>query len=144
MELSQKKDQLVEELALFPDPQERLAYLIEKARAMPPLDPEYKIEAFLVEGCQSQLWLVPRFEDGKCHFSTDSDAVITKGIAGILTNLYSDAPPADILAIVPDFPAESGTTHHLTPTRRNGLSNVWKKIRAFAESCQDEVASNSN
>ncbi|MGF1483757.1 MAG: SufE family protein [Opitutales bacterium] len=134
-DLKTRKEQLVETLSLFPDPQERLAYIIEQARGMPELENTLKVKEFIVEGCQSQLWLVPRFEKGRCYFATDSDAVITKGIAGLLTELYSDAQPGEILENEPEFLAEVGITQHLTPNRRNGLSNVWKKIQSFAKAC---------
>jgi len=135
MTLAEKRNELVEDLSIIEDPQERFAYIIDNARSLPALDKEFLVDAFRVEGCQSQLWLVPRFEDGHCHFATDSDAVITKGVAGLLTELYSGYPPEDIIALPPDFLAEVGITQHLTPNRRNGLSNVWNKIRAFAEHC---------
>lgn len=136
MTLVEKKDQLVEELSFIEDPQERFAYIIDEARDQPGLDNEYKIDAFRIEGCQSNLWLVPRFENGQCFFETDSDAVITKGVAGLLTRLYSGCTPIEILNNEPDFLSEVGITQHLTPNRRNGLSNVWAKIKTFAELCQ--------
>lgn len=126
-------------LGMIDDPQERFALIIDNARALPPLEAEYKIEAFRIEGCQSQLWLVPSFENGKCFFRSDSDALITRGIAGMLAELYSNATPAEILANEPTFLAEVGITDHLTPNRRNGLSNVWKKIRAYAELYADKA-----
>lgn len=139
MTLAQKRDELVEDLSIIEDPQERFAYIIDNARELPSLGEEFKVEAFRVEGCQSQLWLVPKFEDGRCFYATDSDAVITKGVAGLLTELYSGYPPEDIIALPPDFLAEVGITQHLTPNRRNGLSNVWNKIRAFAEHCLEQA-----
>lgn len=140
MNLAEKKQALVEELSIIDDPQERFAYIIDRARQLPRLDEAYKIDTFRIDGCQSQLWLVPRLEDGKCYFSTDSDAVITRGIAGLLTDLYSDCAPNEILANEPDFLAEVGITQHLTPNRRNGLGNVWKKIRAYAGLCLENNA----
>lgn len=139
MTLNEKKQQLVEELSFITDPQERFAYIIDEARGRPPLADEYKIDAFRIEGCQSQLWLVPRFEEGCCYFETDSDAVITKGVAGLLTQLYSGSRPEEIVANPPDFLSEVGITQHLTPNRRNGLSNVWAKIRTFAELCLESA-----
>ncbi|WOO41106.1 SufE family protein [Rubellicoccus peritrichatus] len=136
MSLVEKRDQLVEELSFIDDPQERFAYIIDEAKGQSSLADEYKIDAFRIEGCQSNLWLVPRFEDGLCYFETDSDAVITKGVAGLLTNLYSGATPLEILENEPDFLTEVGITQHLTPNRRNGLSNVWVKIKTFAELCK--------
>ncbi|MGF1448739.1 MAG: SufE family protein [Opitutales bacterium] len=141
-DLKTRKEKLVETLSLFPDPQERLTYILEQARSMPALENSLKVKEFIVEGCQSQLWLVPRFEAGRCHYATDSDAVITKGIAGLLTELYSGAEPGEILANEPDFLAEVGITQHLTPNRRNGLSNVWKKIQSFASACAEETTRN--
>lgn len=141
MTLAEKKTELVEELSFIEDPQERFAFIIDEARGQPGLSEDLRIDAFRIEGCQSQLWLVPRFEDGLCYFETDSDAVITKGVAGLLTRLYSGAKPQEILDNEPDFLATVGITQHLTPNRRNGLSNVWKKIRSFAESCLKEKTS---
>lgn len=140
MTLAEKKQALVDELMIIEDPQERFAYIIDEARSAPSLTDDLKIDAFKVEGCQSQLWLVPRFEEGNCFFSTDSDAVITKGIAGLLTNLYSGFPPHEIVEHEPDFLAQVGVTQHLTPNRRNGLAGVWKRIRSFAEACQNGEA----
>lgn len=140
MTLSEKKAELVEELSFIEDPQERFSYIIDEARGQPGLTDEYRIDAFRIEGCQSQLWLVPRFEGGLCYFETDSDAIITKGVAGLLTRLYSGSKPQEILDNEPDFLATVGITQHLTPNRRNGLTNVWKKIKAFAEACRESTA----
>lgn len=134
-ELKQKKQDLVEELSIIEDSQERFAFLIDRARNRPGLDESLKIPEFLIEGCQSQLWIVPEYKDGRCWFSADSDAVITKGIAGLLTDFYSGAGPDDIIGCDPEFLTEVGITQHLTPNRRNGLSGVWRRIRSFAESC---------
>jgi len=133
MTLEEKQQKLVEDLSLFPDAHERLSFIIEGAKQRPPLDPSYKTDAFRIEGCQSNLWVVPEVKEGKCYFSADSDAVITKGIAGILTDFYSGHTPAAIIECEPDFLSEVGITQHLTPNRRNGLSNVWARIKGFAE-----------
>lgn len=132
-DLIARKNALVEELSALEDPQERFGYLIDIAKDRDPLPEDYKTEPFRIEGCQSQLWLAPRFEQGQCFFEIDSDALITKGVAGMLAELYSGSTPQEILSLEPDFLAELGITQHLTPNRRNGLSNVWKKIKAYAE-----------
>ena len=134
MDLKAKREQLIEDLSLFQDPQERLSFLIDQARGRPGLPEDLKVDAFLVEGCQSRLWLVPAFEEGLCVFETDSDAVITKGIAGVLTDFYSGARPQEILQVQPDFLEQVGITQHLTPNRRNGLTNLSKRIESFARS----------
>lgn len=135
MSIEAKRDALVEELMPFGDHFERFAYIIDRAKTNPPLDEAYKIDAFLIEGCLSRLWLYPEFVDGKCYFHTDSDAAITKGTAALLCDLYSGETPEAVIGLEPDFLAEVGITQHLSPNRRNGLTNVRSKIRAYAQLC---------
>ena len=135
MTIEEKRDQLVDELMPFEDPFERFAYVIDRAKSLPPLDEEYKIDTCLIKGCISQLWIFPQFKDGKCHFRADSDAAITKGTAGLLCALYSDETPGDVIELEPDFLADVGITQHLSPNRRNGLTSVRQKIKAYAELC---------
>lgn len=135
MSIEEKRDALVEELMPFEDHFERFAYIIDRAKSLSPLDDAYKIDAFLIEGCISQLWIFPEFRDGKCYFSTDSDAAITKGTSALLCGLYSGETPEAIISLEPDFLAEVGVTQHLSPNRRNGLTNVRKRIKAYAELC---------
>ncbi len=135
MTILEKRDQLVEELMPFEDHFERFAYIIDLSKSHPPLDEKYRIDAFLIEGCLSRLWIFPEFRDGRCYYTTDSDAAITKGTAALLCELYSGETPEDIVSLEPDFLAEVGITQHLSPNRRNGLTNVRKKIKAYAELC---------
>ena len=125
----------MEELMPFEDHFERFAYVIDRAKGHPPLEDEYKIDTFLIEGCLSQLWIFPEFKEEKCYFHTDSDAAITKGTAALLCELYSGETPEDVLSMEPGFLADVGITQHLSPNRRNGLTNVRKKIKAYAELC---------
>lgn len=135
MSIEEKRDALVDELSPFEDHFERFAYVIDRAKSHPPLDEQFKIDTFLIEGCLSQLWIFPEFKDGKCVFTTDSDAAITKGTAALLCELYSGETPENVIALEPEFLGEVGITQHLSPNRRNGLTNVRKKIKAYAELC---------
>ena len=133
MSIEEKRDQIVEELMPFEDHLERFTYIIDRAKSLDSLDEEYKIETFLIKGCVSQLWIFPQFKEGKCQFQADSDATITKGTAGLLCELYSDETPEDIVSLEPDFLADVGITQHLSPNRRNGLTGVREKIKAYAQ-----------
>lgn len=135
MTIEEKRDQIVEELMPFEDHFERFAYIIDRAKNNPPLDEAYKIDAFLIEGCLSRLWVYPEFKDGKCYFHTDSDAAITKGTSSLLCGLYSGETPEAIIGMEPNFLADVGITQHLSPNRRNGLANVRGRIKAYAELC---------
>jgi cysteine desulfuration protein SufE len=133
MTLSEKRQALLEELSPFEDPRERFQYIIDRAKTAPGLVETERLPQRLVEGCTSNLWLVPVFEDGVCQFHSDADAVITKGIATLVCEFYSGATPPEVLTTGTDFLGEVGITQHLSPNRRNGLSNLVAKIRAFAE-----------
>lgn len=133
MSIEEKRDQIVEELIPFEDHLERLTYVIDRAKDLPGLADDYKIETFLIKGCVSQLWIFPSFKDGKCYFEADSEASITKGTASLLCDLYSDEKPGDIVRLEPDFLADVGITQHLSPNRRNGLTGVREKIKAYAQ-----------
>ena len=133
MSIEEKRDQLMEELMPFEDHLERLTYVIDRAKDNPGLDEEYKIDTFLIKGCVSQLWVFPSFVEGKCHYQADSEASITKGTASLLCDLYSGESPADIISLEPDFLSDVGITQHLSPNRRNGLTGVREKIKAYAQ-----------
>ena len=133
MSIEEKRDQIVEELITFEDHLERLTYVIDRAKDLPGLTDDYKVDTFLIKGCVSQLWIFPSFKDGKCFFQADSEASITKGTASLLCDLYSDEEPEDIVRLEPDFLSDVGITHHLSPNRRNGLTGVREKIKAYAQ-----------
>jgi cysteine desulfuration protein SufE len=135
MSIEQKSDQLIEELMPFEDPLERFAYVIDRAKDAPGLEEDYKLDTFLIKGCISQLWILPKFENGNCFFQADSDASITKGTATLLCELYSGEKPEEIIRLEPDFLSEVGITQHLSPNRRNGLTGVREKIKTYAQHC---------
>ena len=131
---------MVEELSPFEDHLERLTYVIDRAKDLPGLEDDFKIDTFLIKGCVSQLWVFPSFKEGKCFYQADSDASITKGTASLLCDLYSGESPEDIVQLEPDFLGDVGITQHLSPNRRNGLSGVREKIKSYAQ-MQIETAS---
>jgi cysteine desulfuration protein SufE len=130
--LAEKKQELVEDLGLLPSAQDRLMYIVDRAKRTPNLPAELRTESTRVEGCLSNLWFIPEFRDGKCFFKVDADSHIVRGIAIVLAEFYSGHTPGEILANDPAFLSEVGITQHLSPNRRNGLSRLWDKIRVFA------------
>jgi cysteine desulfuration protein SufE len=135
MTILEKRDALVETLSLLPDNDERFTYLIGAGRRYPAMDPKDRLDERLLPGCISRLWLLPEYRDGRCYFQMDADAQITKGIAAVVCHLYSGETPQDVIAQEIDFLADVGVTQLLSPNRRNGLSSLRKRIKAFAESC---------
>ena len=133
MDLAAQRARLIAELEPFADHHERFQYVIDRAKTAPSLPAELKLDTFLIEGCTSNLWLIPTIENGVCHFRCDADSLITKGIASLVCEFYEGATAADVAATDADFLATVGITQHLSPNRRNGLANLVGKIRAFAK-----------
>lgn len=131
MTLSEKRNQIIAELEPLADHHERFQYIIDRAKNAPGLPSELKLDQFLIEGCTSNLWLIPSLEDGVCRFRCDADSLITKGIAYLVCEFYDGASPSEVANTDADFLAEVGVTQHLSPNRRNGLTNLVGKIRAF-------------
>ena len=135
MNLEEKKKALIEEITLIPDAYERLGYIVDRGQKARGLTEDLRIDSFKIEGCMSQLWVVPSFQEGFCQFHSESDSAIVKGIAILLCDFYSDAKPKEILQTDADFLGEVGITQHLSPNRRNGLSRIVESIQRFAQSC---------
>ena len=116
----------------FKDWEDRYKELIQLGRTLAPYPEDKRDEKYKVKGCQSQVWLYPEFKDGRVYFHADSDALLVKGIVGILVSVYSDASPDEILATKPDFLAEVGIQEHLSMNRSNGLAAMMKQIQMYA------------
>lgn len=132
MTISEKRAQWEHDLAELKSAQDRLAWIVERGRRSPPLPAEVKTEAARVEGCLAKVWLVCDFRDGRCYFQTDSDSAIVKGIAVLLCQLYSGQLPREIVETPPAFLEKYGISQHLTPNRRNSLSQIWRRIESWA------------
>jgi cysteine desulfuration protein SufE len=129
---------IAEDFALLDDWEDRYRYVIELGRAMPPLDDALRSPGSKVEGCASQVWLVPSFTGegptARFDFRGDSDALIVRGLIAVLHALYSGLDPAGVLAV--DTGAELGRLgldQHLSAQRSNGLRAMVGRIRAMAE-----------
>lgn len=135
MGLKEKRQHLIDEMSYLPDRFERFTYVVDYAKDRPSLPTELRLDSFRVEGCQSQLWLVPELKDGLCYFKADSDSAIVKGIANIICDYFSGETPATVLEGDVKFLEEVGVDQHLSSNRRNGLGKVEERIKRFAESC---------
>lgn len=123
-------EEIVETFDFLDDWEDRYRHVIDMGKAMPTLDDAFKVPATKVDGCSSQVWLVPLPEDGVFHFRGDSDAMIVRGLVAILGALYDGVPMAQVGQI--DAPAELGRlglTDHLSAQRSNGLRAMVDRIR---------------
>lgn len=130
--MREKQKALAAELGRFKTPQDRLAHMIQLARAAPGLPDELKRPENKLEGCLSNLWLRSEFGDGLCVFKADSDSAIVKGLATVICDLFSELPPQEILQADLAPLRQAGLWQQLTPNRRTGLARLVDNIHEFA------------
>lgn len=123
---------IVEEFSIFEDWLDRYNYLIELGNDLPAIDSQYKTNEYLINGCQSKVWLHADMVDGKIQFHAESDAIIVKGIVALLVKLMNNRTPSEILDNELFFIEDIGLTQNLSPTRSNGLLAMIKKMRLYA------------
>ena len=132
MTIKEKQEALIEEFSALEDWEDKYKLIIDKAKTAEPFPEEERTEKNKIRGCQSQVWLTAKFEDGKVKFWADSDAVLVKGMTAILVYVYSGHTPDEILSSPPTFLEKIGITEHLSPTRKNGLNAMLKQIQLYA------------
>ncbi len=126
------QDQIIEEFSIFDDWMDRYNYIIDLAKDMPEIGEEYKTNQYLINGCQSKVWLNADIVDGKLHFTADSDAIITKGIVSLLIRVFDNHTPEEILNSELYFIEKIGLQENLSPNRSNGLVAMIKQIKLYA------------
>ena len=132
IDFNKTQEDIVEEFSVFEDWLDRYNYLIELGNDLPEIDPKYRTNEYLINGCQSKVWLHAELNDGKVEFIADSDAIIVKGIVALLMKVLNGRTPDEILENELHFIDDIGLRQNLSPTRSNGLLAMVKKMRLYA------------
>lgn len=130
-------EDLVDTFEFLDDWEDRYRHVIDMGRAMEPLEEAFRVPATKVEGCASQVWLLPEIEgegpNATFRFRGDSDAMIVRGLIAILNTLYSGQRVDDVLKIDAGGElARLGLHDHLSAQRSNGLRAMVERIRLLA------------
>ena len=130
-------DDILDTLSFFDSWEDRYKYIIDLGRELPALEEQYRTEQNIVRGCQSQVWLNSRVDNGRLYFDADSDAFIVKGLLAVVLAAYNGKTPAEILAFdIEDYFARLNLLKHLSVTRGNGLRAMVKRIQDAAQAVQ--------
>ena len=132
LSIAETEKEIIEEFALFDSWDDKYEYIIDLGKRLPPLDSKYKKDENRVRGCQSTVWLVADFRDGKLFYEAESDAMIVKGLISMLIRVLSGRTPDEIIEAKLDFIREIGMTTHLAQTRSNGLLSMVKQMKHYA------------
>jgi cysteine desulfuration protein SufE len=136
---TQAFENIVEDFTFLDDWEDRYAMVIDLGKSLDGLDDALKVPATKVEGCASQVWLVPDLRRNSAgqnclHFQGDSDAMIVRGLIAVLHALYSGQLLSDITSI--DAQAELGRLgleQHLSSQRSNGLKAMVRRLNDLAQ-----------
>ena len=140
MNMNEIQEKIIAEFDVFEDWLDKYNYLIELSNDLPIMDPKYKTNEYLINGCQSKVWLRADLLDGKIRFTADSDAIITKGIVSLLIRVLSDRDPEEIMDTDLVFIDRIGLRENLSPTRSNGLLSMVKQMKLYALAYKSKMA----
>ena len=126
------QEEIIEEFSMFDDWLDRYDYLISLSDSLPVISPEHKTDEYIIEGCQSRVWVDARLEDGKVLYSADSDAIIIKGLLALLIRAMGGRTPQEVVDTELYFIDAIGLKENLSPTRGNGLLATIKQMRLYA------------
>ena len=130
-------EEIAETFEFLEDWEDRYRYVIDLGKAMDPLEDAFKVPATKVDGCASQVWLVPEFDAGTFRFRGDSDAMIVRGLIAVLGALYNERPISEVPEIdAARELARLGLQEHLSAQRSNGLRAMIQRIRDVAAAAE--------
>ena len=130
--IEETEKEIVEEFSLFDSWDDKYEYIIDLGKKLPLLENKYKIDENRVRGCQSIVYLVADYKNGKIFYKAESDAVIVKGLISMLIRVLSGQTPDEIVEAKLDFIREIGMMTHLAQTRSNGLLAMVKQMKNYA------------
>ena len=133
----ERQEKIRSKFASFSDPDDKWKFLLDLAREHKGMDASLKADKFIIQGCASTMYLVPKFEAGKIHFAMDveggtTNPLISRGLGALALQVFNDMAPADILSVDPTFFQQIGLNVGLSPTRSNGFASLLKQIYLYA------------
>ncbi|MGI5834770.1 MAG: SufE family protein [Bacteroidales bacterium] len=132
MSIDEVQDDIIQAFDEIEDWMDKYQLLIDMGNSLGPLDEQYKKPQYLIEGCQSRVWIHAEYKEGKVFFEAESDTVIVKGLVYLLLKVLSGRTPDEILKTDLYFIERIGLKEHLSPTRSNGFAAMLKQVRNYA------------
>lgn len=126
------QESIIEEFSMFDDWLDKYDYLISLSDSLPAIAADKRTEQYLIEGCQSRVWVAAEMRDGKVFYTADSDAIITKGIIALLIRVMNGRTAAEAAALDLYFIDAIGLGENLSPTRSNGLRAMIQQMKLYA------------
>ena len=130
-------DRILEDFEFLDEWEDRYRYLIELGKALPDFPEAERNDRNKVQGCASQVWLVPTIVPGTdgphLLFIGDSDALIVRGLVAVVLALFSGRSAREIAQTDAEAVfSRMNLREHLTAQRSNGLRSMVARIKAHA------------
>lgn len=114
--------------------EQRARMLMQWGERLPALADEDRVDANLVQGCESLVWLVGRLENGHWQFAASSDARMIRGLVVLLLARVNGLSTAELQGVdLPDWFNQLGLSRQLSPSRSNGLNAVLQRMRTLSQ-----------
>ncbi|MDB4837665.1 SufE family protein [Marinomonas sp.] len=132
-------EDIIDDLSFFDDWEDKYKYIIDLGKSLPAFDEEWRTVERLVKGCQSSVWIQPgnKHDASKGElltFSVDSDAIIVRGLLGLVLAALDQKTPQQIVDFdITAYFEELDLERHLSPTRGNGLRSIVSRIKGIAQ-----------
>ena len=131
--INEVQEEIIENFSLFDgDMESTLFYLMDLGKKLPTMPEDHKTEDYIVKGCQSKVWLFPKFLDGRVFFEADSNTEITKGLIYLLVSLWNNRTPDEILNTDLFLIDKIGMSRMIGSQRSNGFASMIKQIKMYA------------
>jgi cysteine desulfuration protein SufE len=133
MTINEIQNRIISDMASFEEWFDKYEYLVEQGRRLGTLEDRFRVDANLIKGCQSSVWVHADLIEGRMRFGADSDTRITRGMIALLLRVLNDQTPGDILAADLYFLQQTGLSTNLSPSRANGLASIVLQMKRYAE-----------
>ena len=129
---AERQTRLAAELLRIEDPQERLAFVLDRTKRRPAFAPEERRDECRITGCATKVWLKASLRDGLCIFEVDSESGMVRGLASLVSEVYTETTPEQTAQFECEILEVAKLQRLVTPTRQNGLAHLQNAIRNFA------------
>ncbi len=134
-----RQHRITQELLRFEDAQERLTFVQDRVRRTPPIPPDLRTDDHRIQGCATPVWLNAAEKNGRLELQVDSLSGLVRGLASLITEVYSGATAAEILAFNCTILTEAKLKKRITPTRLHGLAQLQAAIHALARAYTEKT-----
>ncbi len=127
--LEQAQRKLVDDINATGDILFQYTYLIERAKELPSFDERKQAAARKVAGCQSNVWVITRVEDGAARIEADSDTLIVRGLLALIIELFDGRSVDEIMEARVNVLTETELSEAFSEERMAGFGAIIKTIR---------------